>query len=1172
MKTLLSILLILMGMSAAGAQGVPIFGNTYNPSSTNSERGATNVVMTDANCVIATQTGCTVTNAATGAFDPSSPYTGTLVITSSVSLTATRTVTVPIGPGRTFSVYNLTTGSQSTTITAGGAAVTVTNTTGSPAFTVINAKDGTNFYAAPSGGVTSIIPGSNITCTPNSGGACAGTVTINNPVGGSLFTGPQALYYAYADGSGTTLTDQSGHGRNCTFAGGSAAPVWNPLGNGLVFNPNLNSGSAQFVTCPAGVLSGAATIELWFAPVTPLYDDGTVTTAGEEFILSDDAGSGIVTIPSRFGEIALWNAQEGVEPIDRYQGNTAYALTCPGTAYINGHAVLGYFNSGPTCPTWSTSGTVSIGTYTPGGGDFGMSMQLYAMAIYPFALTPSQISQNDSYVKTLLYAHGVSGFIDAKYPSLNIYQGDSRTVNYPSQQLTTSRPWLSSKLEPGREQYYNFGVAGRQLSAIIAAIPSVELPVLAANSTSSEPILLDAGTNDIQFGALTGAATYAEVQNYCATIHANAPGTKITYATSLPRFDWSSPGTQEPYRETLNSTVIAAMIAGTFNCDGVDDIANDPIAATQTTPNSFNPSGSPTYNSTWYVDGIHESPALIAEMSTGESIALLAVEGRLNTCKVIEKQIPYQVFVQANTASPSTAQTIPLMQLFPGWQICSLGAQVTTPFAGSGISAATISFGDSTGTSTQYLNAQSLLSTTMQAMGPQAYSSANGVVQMNVAATGGNLSAMTAGSMNVQIGVIQNPPTGSGPVYSPGLTNPMTTLGDTIYGGSSGVATRLAGNTTTARQFFSSTGTGSAAQAVGLGALISGDITAGLGYTPVQQGTGIGQATNAIKIGWSSGSRLLATVDTTNLGPIATDASLGSIPPAIGTGTPNTGTFTTVTATTLTDGTCTIGTSGLMQNCHGGGGFTALTAGTSDNSVNVATTAFVHNVVSGSGTTLANVAAGTAPASSGVYNFNNNTVAASNVNSASFITPATGTATSGANFNSGCYGANGSYWTGSTSNTDNWTWCPSLSGGANPTSTMTFSHTGSSGGAIFSVPSLQAANVTTTGLMQAGLLATVGNCASSASPAVCGASAAGAVAIAAGTNSVTINTSAVTASSNIFIQPDASISSLGITCNSTLSALVQPVITSRSAGVGFTITTAGTLLTNAGCYSYFIIN
>lgn len=46
-----------------------------------------------------------------------------------------------------------------------------------------------------------------------------------------------------------------------------------------------------------------------------------------------------------------------------------------------------------------------------------------------------------------------------------------------------------------------------------------------------------------------------------------------------------------------------------------------------------------------------------------------------------------------------------------------------------------------------------------------------------------------------------------------------------------------------------------------------------LGYTPVQQGTGIGQLSNTVKIGWS-GSTLKATVDSTDLGALALQSSL----------------------------------------------------------------------------------------------------------------------------------------------------------------------------------------------------------------------------------------------------------------------------------------------------------
>ena len=51
------------------------------------------------------------------------------------------------------------------------------------------------------------------------------------------------------------------------------------------------------------------------------------------------------------------------------------------------------------------------------------------------------------------------------------------------------------------------------------------------------------------------------------------------------------------------------------------------------------------------------------------------------------------------------------------------------------------------------------------------------------------------------------------------MTNPMTTLGDVIYGAASGTSTRLAGNTTTAKQFLSQTGTGTASAAPAWSAL-----------------------------------------------------------------------------------------------------------------------------------------------------------------------------------------------------------------------------------------------------------------------------------------------------------------------------------------------------------------
>lgn len=98
---------------------------------------------------------------------------------------------------------------------------------------------------------------------------------------------------------------------------------------------------------------------------------------------------------------------------------------------------------------------------------------------------------------------------------------------------------------------------------------------------------------------------------------------------------------------------------------------------------------------------------------------------------------------------------------------------------------------------------------------------------------------------------------------------------------------------------------------------------------------------------------------------------------------------------------------------------------------------------------------------------------------------------------------------------------------------------------------------------------TTTNCVSSASPAVCGSAAAGHFVLAATATTVTVNTTAVTTSSQIFIQNDDSLGTrLAVTCN---TALDQVFVSARIAGTSFTIT--GTApVTNPNCYSYFIVN
>lgn len=118
------------------------------------------------------------------------------------------------------------------------------------------------------------------------------------------------------------------------------------------------------------------------------------------------------------------------------------------------------------------------------------------------------------------------------------------------------------------------------------------------------------------------------------------------------------------------------------------------------------------------------------------------------------------------------------------------------------------------------------------------------------------------------------------------------------------------------------------------------------------------------------------------------------------------------------------------------------------------------------------------------------------------------------------------------------------------------------------------------GITRSSTYSTASNCSgvgTSASPSVvsCGSAAAGSFSCAtAATGAMcTVNTTAVTASSQIFVQEDETLGAkLGVTCNTSTNVLpASRLLNSRLAGTSFTIN-LGTVTTNPACFSYFIVN
>lgn len=106
---------------------------------------------------------------------------------------------------------------------------------------------------------------------------------------------------------------------------------------------------------------------------------------------------------------------------------------------------------------------------------------------------------------------------------------------------------------------------------------------------------------------------------------------------------------------------------------------------------------------------------------------------------------------------------------------------------------------------------------------------------------------------------------------------------------------------------------------------------------------------------------------------------------------------------------------------------------------------------------------------------------------------------------------------------------------------------------------------------QASKYLTETNCASGASPSVCGSASSGAVALPVGGTTLTVNTTAVVAASRILITENTTVGgALSVTCNTTIARVYA--VTTITASTSFVITTSAAPITNPACLSYLIVN
>lgn len=401
----------------------------------------------------------------------------------------------------------------------------------------------------------------------------------------------------FASGSNLTVLkwyDQSGNGNDCT---GTTSPVLrsgNSYGSIPVVTMTGLTGAAFDGRCalPAGLTFSNQSISI-FASVSP--GGGLVNSLGL-FTIGSTPSINVTQTNSSQGQMS-WTANNFGPLTLAYYPYTSALETIDIVASASSNSMR---NNGVTL---KTDTPLSVQTLTGGSIGFSgtgisvLSSDYAAFAIYPLALTTSQVTSNESAFTSVFNA-------PVNVTDSMVWAGDSITAGWTCNLYIQSLPRETSLGLTKSVGMYNLGVAGQFLSAILANYTSFE----ATHYNAAKAINVDhifAGTNDLEgrsSGNIVGFGTTlynSDLLPYIAL--AQGTGYKVVVGTMLPRA-WTGSSTDQSQKETerlaYNSLIISGASANNYS------VAD--YASLFPTPSVYTSSGS--------CDGIHPTRATFALM------------------------------------------------------------------------------------------------------------------------------------------------------------------------------------------------------------------------------------------------------------------------------------------------------------------------------------------------------------------------------------------------------------------------------------------------------------------------------------------------------------------------------------------------------------------------------